>query len=90
MVRQADVGFQRFQRSGRWAAAGTSSRMGRLEDSLQNAYRFLGFEDAAGAAETFRHLVVARIIEPPRGAGPLPTRGLERVIMLLVSQFWLL
>ena len=42
----------------------TSSRMGHLLDALEHAYRVLGFEDAAGADEVFRHLVLARIIEP--------------------------
>jgi hypothetical protein len=42
----------------------TSSRMGHLVDALEHAYRVLGFEDAAGGDETFRHLVLARIIEP--------------------------
>src|SRR5215475_15860994 len=53
----------------------TSSRMGHLLDALEHAYRVLGFEDAAGGDEVFRHLVLARIIEPAskldslRGAG---------------------
>ncbi len=42
----------------------TSSRMGHLVDALEHAYRVLGLEDATGGDETFRHLVVARIIEP--------------------------
>jgi hypothetical protein len=42
----------------------TSSRMGHLLDALEHAYRVLGLEDAAGGDETFRHLVLARIIEP--------------------------
>jgi len=42
----------------------TSSRMGHLVDSLERAYRVLGLEDAAGGDEVFRHLVLARIIEP--------------------------
>ncbi len=42
----------------------TSSRMGHLLDALEHAYRVLGFEHAAGGDETFRHLVLARIIEP--------------------------
>jgi Transposase DDE domain len=42
----------------------TSSRMGHLLDALEHAYRVLGFEDAAGGDEVFRHLVLARIIEP--------------------------
>jgi hypothetical protein len=42
----------------------TSSRMGHLVDALEHAYQVLGFEDAAGCDEVFRHLVLARIIEP--------------------------
>jgi hypothetical protein len=42
----------------------TSSRMGHLLDALDRAYRVLGFEEAAGRDEIFRHLVLARIIEP--------------------------
>lgn len=42
----------------------TSSKMGHLVDSLERAYRVLGLEDAAGGDEVFRHLVLARIIEP--------------------------
>ena len=42
----------------------TSSKMSHLVDSLEQAYRVLGFEDAAGGDEVFRHLVLARIIEP--------------------------
>ena len=42
----------------------TSSRMGHLVDALEHAYQVLGFEDAAGGDKTFRHVVLARIIEP--------------------------
>jgi hypothetical protein len=42
----------------------TSSRMGHLLDALERAYQVLGLEDAAGGDEVFRHLVLARIIEP--------------------------
>ena len=42
----------------------TSCRMGHLLDALEHAYRVLGLEDAAGGDEVFRHLVLARIIEP--------------------------
>jgi hypothetical protein len=42
----------------------TSSRMGCLLDALERAYQVLGLEDAAGGDEVFRHLVLARIIEP--------------------------
>ena len=42
----------------------TSSRMGHLLDALERGYRVLGLEEAAGGDEVFRHLVLARIIEP--------------------------
>jgi hypothetical protein len=42
----------------------TSSRMSHLVDALERGYRVVGFEDAAGGDDVFRHLVVARIIEP--------------------------
>jgi Transposase DDE domain len=42
----------------------TSSRMSHLVDSLERAYRVLGLEDAASGDDVFRHLVLARIIEP--------------------------
>jgi hypothetical protein len=42
----------------------TSSRMSHLVDALERAYRVLGLEDAAGGEDVFRHLVLARIIEP--------------------------
>jgi hypothetical protein len=38
--------------------------MSHLVDSLERAYRVLGLEDAASGDEVFRHLVLARIIEP--------------------------
>jgi hypothetical protein len=37
---------------------------GYLLDALERAYRVLGFEDAAAGDDAFRHLVLARIIEP--------------------------
>jgi hypothetical protein len=42
----------------------TSSRMSCLVDALDRAYRALGLDAAAGGDEVFRHLVLARIIEP--------------------------
>src|SRR5438874_9856445 len=42
----------------------TSSRMGVLLDGLEQAYRVLGFERAAGGDEVFKQLVLARVIEP--------------------------
>ena len=47
----------------------TSSRMSHLVDAVERAYRVLGLEDAAGGDEVFRHLVLARIIEPAEQAG---------------------
>ena len=41
-----------------------SSRMGHLVDAISEAYRVLGLEKATGADEVFKHLVIARIIEP--------------------------
>ena len=42
----------------------TSSRAGHLWDALTRSYDMLGFDAAAGGDEVFRHLVLARIIEP--------------------------
>ena len=42
----------------------TASRMGCLADALKQAYRVLGFDQAAGGDEVFAQLVLARIIEP--------------------------
>jgi hypothetical protein len=42
----------------------TSSRMGCLLDALEQGYRVLGLDAAAGGDEVFRDLVLARIIEP--------------------------
>jgi len=42
----------------------TSSRMGHLLDALARGFDVLGFDRAAGGDEVFRHLVLARIIEP--------------------------
>jgi hypothetical protein len=42
----------------------TSSGMGHLLGGLDRGYRVLGFDGAAGGDEVFRHLVLARIIEP--------------------------
>ena len=40
------------------------SRMGHLCDALDRAYDAVGFDEATGGDEVFRHLVLARIIEP--------------------------
>lgn len=42
----------------------TSTRTGYLWDALSTVYDQLGFDGATGADEVFRHLVLARIIEP--------------------------
>jgi hypothetical protein len=42
----------------------TSSRMGHLLDALEQGYRVLGLEKAAGGDKVFRDLVLARVIEP--------------------------
>jgi hypothetical protein len=49
----------------------TSSRMSHLLDALERGYRVLGLDDAAGGDEVFRHLVLARIIEPSSKLGSL-------------------
>jgi hypothetical protein len=41
-----------------------SARMGHLLDALERGYRALGLDEAAGDDDVFRHLVLARIIEP--------------------------
>ena len=45
--------------------------MSLLVDSLERAYRALGFEEAAGGDGVFRQLVLARIIEPVSKPGSL-------------------
>jgi DDE family transposase len=42
----------------------SSTRMEHLVGAIERAYRILGLEEAAGGDEVFRHLVLARIIEP--------------------------
>ena len=49
----------------------TSSRSAHLWDALCRAYDVLGFDQAAGADEVFRQLVLARIIEPTSKADSL-------------------
>jgi hypothetical protein len=65
---ELDLGLERTGPARRGAGGGplpiTSSRMGHLLDSLERAYRVLGFEDAADRDEVFLQLVLARIIEP--------------------------
>jgi Transposase DDE domain len=77
----------------------TSSKMSHLVDSLGQAYRVLGFEDAAAGDEVFRHLVLARIIEPSSkldslrvldeaGATPASYRTLKRRLPAYAEQEW--
>jgi hypothetical protein len=77
----------------------TSTRMGHLVDSLEHAYRVLGFEDAAGGDEVFRQLVIARIIEPVSKPGSLRVleeagvaaasyRTVERRLRVYAKEAW--
>ena len=43
----------------------TATRMGHLWDALSLAYHVLGFNQAAGGDEVFRHLVLAPIMSQP-------------------------
>lgn len=65
---ELDLGLEVTEPARRCAGGGplpiTSSRMGHLLDSLEHAYRVLGFQDAASGDEVFAQLVLARIIEP--------------------------
>jgi len=77
----------------------TSPGMGHLTDALECAYRVLGFEDAAGGDEVFRHLVLARIIEPASkldslrvleeaGVPPASYRTLKRRLPAYAQEEW--
>ena len=77
----------------------TSSRMGHLLDALERAYRALGLEDAAGGDAVFRHLVLARIIEPASkpgslrvldeaGVAPASYRTLKRRLPAYAAEEW--
>ena len=65
---ELDLGLEVTEPGRRGAGGGplpiTSTRMGHLLDSLERAYRELGFAGAADADEVFLQLVLARIIEP--------------------------
>jgi hypothetical protein len=76
-----------------------SSRMGHLTDALERGYRMLGFEGAAGGDEVFRHLVLARIIEPSSkldslrvldeaGMTPASYRTLKRRLPAYAEEAW--
>jgi hypothetical protein len=60
---ELDLGLEAAARGG-GALPIISSRMGALLDALEHGYRVLGFEEATGGDEVFRHLVLARSIEP--------------------------
>jgi len=77
----------------------TSSRMSHLVDAVERGYRVLGFEDAAGGDEVFRHLVLARIIEPvskldslrvleEAGVEPPSYRTLKRRLPAYAQEQW--
>jgi hypothetical protein len=77
----------------------TSARMGHLVDALEHVYRVLGFDDAAGGDEVFRHLVLARIIEPASkldslrvleeaGITPASYRTLKRRLPVYAEGSW--
>jgi hypothetical protein len=77
----------------------TSSQMGCLLDALERAYRVLGLEDAADGDDVFRHLVVARIIEPvskldsirvleEAGVAPVSYRTIERRLPAYAQEEW--
>lgn len=75
------------------------SRMGHLWDALSRAYDALGFDQAAGGDEVFRHLVLARIVEPSSkedsvrvieevGIKPASYRTIKRRLPLYAKQEW--
>jgi hypothetical protein len=77
----------------------TSSKMSHLVEALEHAYRVLGFGDAAGGDEVFRHLVLARIIEPvskldslrvlgEAGICPASYRTVKRRLPVYAGESW--
>jgi hypothetical protein len=77
----------------------TSSRMGCLLAALERAYRVLGLEAAAAGDDVFRHLVLARIIEPASkldsirvleeaGVVPPSYRTIERRLPAYAKETW--
>lgn len=77
----------------------TASRMGHLWDALSLAYEVLGFDAAADGDEVFRHLVLARIIEPTSkldslrvleeaGIAPVSYRTLKRRLPAYAGDAW--
>jgi hypothetical protein len=76
-----------------------SSRMGHLWDALCRAYDTLGFAAATGDDDVFRHLVLARIIEPTSkldslrvlaelGVAPVSYPTLKRRLPAYASDAW--
>jgi hypothetical protein len=68
---QAELDLGMAVQSGSEPLPITSSRSAHLWDALCRAYTVLGFDQAAGADEVFRDLVLARIIEPTSKADSL-------------------
>jgi hypothetical protein len=77
----------------------TSARMGHLWNALTCAYDRLGFDEAAGGDEVFRHLVLARIIEPTSkldalrvleetGIQPASCRTIKRGLPVYSTEGW--
>jgi hypothetical protein len=77
----------------------TASRMGHLWDALSSVYDRLGFADAADGDEVFRHLVLARIIEPTSkldslrvleevGVTPMSYRTVKRRLPAYAADAW--
>ena len=73
--------------------------MGCLLDALERAYQVLGLEAAAGGDDVFRHLVLARIIEPvskldsirvleEAGVTPVSYRSIERRLPAYAQEAW--
>ena len=73
--------------------------MSHLVETIERAYRVLGFEDAAGGDEVFRYLVLARIIEPSSkldslrvldeaGVTPASYRTLKRRLPAYAAEEW--
>jgi hypothetical protein len=100
---ELDLGLERTGPATRATGGGplpiTSTRMSNLLDSLECAYRLLGFGDATGGDEVFAQLVLARIIEPvskldslrvleEAGAAPASYRTITRRLRAYATQSW--
>jgi Transposase DDE domain len=77
----------------------TAARMGHLWDALALAYEVIGFDEAAAGDEVFRHLVLARIIEPTSkldsvrvleeaGIAPVSYRTMKRRLPVYAGVGW--